>query len=130
MKGNLVILSNSLKMHEPKNLLPKESIMDMYKDLAVSCLLLLETNRTPNNRRAENYIYSPYNRVLKNNGIEMTLTTFRDVHTILLSNKYKFRLVTTNYITKANVTMFSTHMENDRGVPPKTNCNLFLHRWC
>lgn len=87
MKGNLVILSNSLKMHEPKNLLPKESIMDMYKDLAVSCLLLLETNPTPNNRREENYIYSPYNRVLKNNGIEMTLTTFRDVHTILLSNK-------------------------------------------
>lgn len=91
MKGNLVILSNSLKMHEPKNLLPKESIMDMYKDLAVSCLLLLETNRMPNNRRAENYIYSPYNRVLKNNGIEMTLTTFRDVHTILLSNKTQIR---------------------------------------
>lgn len=91
MKGNLVILSNSLKMHEPKNLLPKESIMDMYKDLAVSCLLLLETNRTPNNRRVENYIYSPYNRVLKNNGIEMTLTTFRDVHTILLSNKTQIR---------------------------------------
>ena len=44
MKGNLVILSNSLKMHEPKNLLPKESLMDMYKDLAVSCSLLLETN--------------------------------------------------------------------------------------
>ena len=44
MKGNLVILSNSLKMHEPKILLPKESIMGVYKDLAVSCSLLLETN--------------------------------------------------------------------------------------
>lgn len=91
MKGNLVILSNSLKMHEPKNLLPKESLMDMYKDLAVSCSLLLETNTMPNNRRVENYIYSPYNRVLKNNVIEMTLITFRDVHIILLSNKTQIR---------------------------------------
>ena len=87
MKGNLVILSNSLKMHEPKILLPKESIMDVYKDLAVSCLLLLETNRTPKNRRVENYIYSPYNGVLKNDVKEMSLITFRDVHNILLSNK-------------------------------------------
>lgn len=44
MKGNLVILSNFFKMREPKILLPKESIMDVYKDLAVSCSLLLETN--------------------------------------------------------------------------------------
>ena len=52
-------------MDEPKILLPKESIMYMYKDLAVSCLLLLETNQMPKNRRVENYIYSAYNRVLK-----------------------------------------------------------------
>ena len=104
-------------MHEPKILLPKESIMDMYKDLAVSCLLLLETNRTPKNRRVENYIYSAYNRVLKN-VIELSLITFRDVHNILLSNKKQI----TN-----NVTMLSTHMgKNYRGVPPKNNCNLFF----
>lgn len=100
MKGNLVILSKSLKLHDPKILLPKESIMDVYKDLAVSCSLLLETNPTPNDGRVENYIYAPYNRVLKNNVIQMYLITFRDVHNIMLSNKEQV----TN-----NVTMFSTH---------------------
>ena len=100
MKGNLVILSNSLKMHEPKILLPKESIMDVYKDFAVSCSLLLETYRMPNNRRVENYIYSPYNRALKNDAIEMSLITFRDVHNILPSNKKQI----TN-----NVTALYTH---------------------
>lgn len=99
-KGNLVILSKSLKLYDPKILLPKESIMDVYKDLAVSCSLLLETNPTPNDGRVENYIYSPYNRVLKNNVIQMYLITFRDVHNITLSNKKQV----TN-----NVTMFSTH---------------------
>ena len=102
MKGNLVILSESLKMHDPKILLPKESIMYVHKDLAVSCSLQLETNPTPNDGRVENYIYSPpYNRVLKNNVIQMYLITFRDVHNIMLSNKKQV----TN-----NVTMFSTHI--------------------
>ena len=100
MKGNLVILSNSLKMHEPKILLPKESIMDVHKDFAVSCSLLLEINRMPNNRRVENYIYSPYSRALKNDAIEMSLITFRDVHNILPSNKKQI----TN-----NVTALYTH---------------------
>lgn len=34
MRGNLVIVSKSLKMHDPKILVPKESLTDVYKDLA------------------------------------------------------------------------------------------------
>lgn len=61
--------------------------MDVYKDLVQAAHCFWETNHMSNNtkvnihvhRYACIYINSPYKRVLKSNGLELYLLTFKDL---------------------------------------------------